>query len=76
MTTPTHDESNYDNRLHLSSKGTAKLVANTCTILVNSNTPNGTERIENSRVSGGGIVMDQDRMHRGVATTYSFNCQH
>ena len=49
MTTPTHDESDYDDRLHLSIEGTAKLVANISTFLENTDTPNGTERIENSK---------------------------
>ena len=76
MTRPTHNESDYDDRLHLSIKGTAKLVANISTFLENTDTPNGTKRTEKLRVPGGGMVMDQDRMHRGVTTTYSFGCRH
>ena len=76
MTTPSHDESDYDDKLHLSVKGTAKLVANISTFLENTLTPNGTERTERLRIPGGGMVMDQDRMHRGVTTTYTFGCRH
>ena len=76
MTTPAYDSSDFDDKVHLSVKGTAKLVANISTFLENTVTPDGSERKEKLRVAGGGLVMDQDRMHRGVTTTYSFGCRH
>ena len=68
-TTPTSNSSDFDNKVHLSIKGTAKLVANISKFLENTVTPNGTEHKEKLRIAGGGLVMDQDRIHGGVTTT-------
>ena len=66
MTTPTYDSSDFDDKVHLSIKGTAKLVVNISTFVENTVKPDGTERKEKLRMAGGGLVMNQNRMHRRV----------